>query len=90
MTLVFFALALVVGAVCGAALGFELRPDELKVAPGRSWLALVGVAVVVSLCAVAVESINKTEPPSDTVKALCLLAVALAFGGAFKLTHRKG
>jgi cytochrome bd-type quinol oxidase subunit 2 len=70
-----FLLALVVGAACGAVLGYEMRPR----ASGRNswphWAGFAGAAVVVSLCALAAERINQTEHPSATVKAVCVLAV---------------
>lgn len=79
MTMVFFSIALAVGALCGALMGYETR--DLKRQPGgwRPWLLLALVAIAVVSGAVAVEQINATVTVSTLAKGLSAAAAALAF-----------
>ncbi len=79
MLLIFILLALVVGVVSGAAIGYETRDLRNQPTGWRPWLLFAGVAAVVASAAALVGHINEIDPPTGTTKTLSLLAGAVAF-----------
>jgi uncharacterized membrane protein YhiD involved in acid resistance len=89
LLLLFILLALIVGVVSGAAIGYETRDLRNQPTGWRPWLLFVGVAAVVAACAALVERINETAPPSGPTKTLSLLAGAVAFAVALYYSRRR-
>jgi hypothetical protein len=89
MMIAYFALALVAGVACGAAMGYEMRHMSGHPRPGRAWLVLVGVAIVVATCAVMVENLNRSSPASTLVQGLSAGVVILGFIVAFLVVRSK-
>lgn len=89
MTVLFFAVAIVVGALCGALMGYETK--DLTKQPGgwKPWVLLVLVAVVVASGALFVEKLNAEVTLSGLTKSLSVIAAAAAFWAALVLARRK-
>lgn len=89
MTVLFFAVAIVVGALCGALMGYETK--DLTKQPGgwKPWVFLVLVTLVVAAGALLVEKINTEVPLSGLTQSLSVGAAAAAFLAALLLVRRK-
>ncbi|MDP2006083.1 MAG: hypothetical protein Q8K45_10445 [Rubrivivax sp.] len=89
MTLLFLAIAALVGALCGALMGYETR--DLNKQPGgwKPWLLLCSVAVAVITGAIGVEKINEQAPPSAMTQGLGVAVAALAFFAALIIARRR-
>ena len=89
MTVLFFAVAIVVGALCGALMGYETK--DLTKQPGgwKPWVLLVLLAVVVASGALLVEEINTKVSLSGFIKSLSVIAAAVAFWAALVFVRRQ-
>lgn len=79
LLMAFFLAALVVGAVCGAALGYETRDLRNQPTGKRPWLIFAGVAVVVGSCSAVVNAINEAMTVSAAMKGASVVSGAVAF-----------
>ncbi len=89
MVIAFVLIALVVGALCGAAIGYETRDLRSQPTGWRPWVLFVGVALVVAGAAALVERINETVTLSGVAKTGSLLAGAVAFTVALFIVRRR-
>jgi len=89
MTVLFFIVAVVVGALCGALMGYETK--DLTKQPGgwKPWLLLLLVAAVVVCGALLVEKINEESNLSALTQTLSIAATAAAFWVALVIARRK-
>ena len=89
MTVLFFAVTIIVGALCGALMGYETRDLNKQPSGWKPWLLflLVGVAVVSS--ALLVEKINSLSELSSLTKSLALVAAAVAFVVCLLVARRR-
>jgi hypothetical protein len=79
LLIAFFLAALVVGAACGAALGYETRDLRNQPTGKRPWLIFAGVAVVVGSCSAVVNAINEAMTVSAAMKGASVVSGAVAF-----------
>lgn len=89
MTLLFLAIAGVVGALCGSLMGYETRDLKQQPRGWKPWLLLCAVAVVVIAGAIAVERINAVAAPSAWVQGFSIGVAAVAFVVALVITRRR-
>jgi len=89
VTVVFIIIAIAVGALCGALMGYETK--DLKKQPGgwRPWVFLVLVAVVVISGAILVEKINSISAISTATKSVSILGAAVAFAISLAAVRKK-
>jgi uncharacterized membrane protein YhiD involved in acid resistance len=89
MTALFFAVAIIVGGLCGSLMGYETRDLNKQPSGWKPWLlfSLVGVAVVSG--ALLVEKINSLSEISSLTKSLALVAAAAAFVVGLLIFRRK-
>ena len=88
MVIAFIFISLVVGVVAGVAIGYETRDLRNQPTGLRPWLWFALVAGVIGTCAMLIEKINETAPPSGTTKTLSLAAGAVAFAVALYLARK--
>jgi hypothetical protein len=79
----YLAIALVVGALWGTALGFLLNAPRLNTAAWKQWAATAGTIVLVMACAVVMKQLGDLSALSVTVKSSAAAALLVGFGLAF-------
>jgi ABC-type uncharacterized transport system permease subunit len=89
MTALFFAVAIIVGGLCGGLMAYETRDLNKQPSGWKPWLLFSLAGVVVVSGALLVEKINSLSELSSVTKSLALVAAAVAFVVCLLVARRK-